>query len=84
MICLVARDFVLRIVRAGVVDVAFIVHVFGVHPHDVTGDPADLGIPTHVIADLERVCHNASREAYFRKCASVLVALKVDRQPAKR
>ena len=84
MICLVARDFVLRIVRAGVVDVAFIVHVFGVHPHDVTGDPADLGIPTHVIADLERFCHDASREAFSGKCASALVALKVDRQRVRR
>jgi hypothetical protein len=84
MIRLVALDFVLRIIRARVVDVAFVIHILGVHSHDATGHPAGLGIPTHVIADLERVCHNASREAYFRKCASVLVALKVDRQPAKR
>jgi hypothetical protein len=55
-----------------------------VHPHDVTGHPADLGIPTHVIADLERFCHDASREAYFKKCASALVALKVDRQRVRR
>jgi hypothetical protein len=84
MICLVALDFVLRIIRAGVVDVAFVIHVLGVYPHDVTGDPADLGIPTHVIADLERFCHDASREAYFKKCASALVALKVDRQRVRR
>jgi hypothetical protein len=66
MICLVALDFVLRVARAGVMDVAFIVHVLGVNSHDVTGDPADLGIPTHVITDFERICHDASHNAYFQ------------------
>lgn len=62
MIRLVALDLILWIVRAGVVDVAFVIHVFGMHPHDPTGDPARFGIPAHVIAELETSCHSATQE----------------------
>ena len=62
MIRLVALDLILWVVRAGVVDVAFVIHVFGMHPHDPTGDPARFGIPAHVIAELETSCHNATQE----------------------
>src|SRR6266851_5965828 len=60
MIGLVAFDLVLRVVRAGVMDVALIGHIFGVHPHYPACDPACFGIPAHVIADLEYSRHDAS------------------------
>ena len=62
MIRLVALDLILRIVRAGMVNVAFVVHVFSMHPHDTTVDPACFGIPAHVIAELETSCHSATQE----------------------
>jgi hypothetical protein len=58
MIGFVASDLVLWIVHVGVVDVAFVVYVLGVHPHDTSADPARFGIPTHVIADLEYLGHD--------------------------
>jgi hypothetical protein len=60
MIGLVAFDLVLRVVRAGVMAVALIGHIFGVHPHYPACDPACFGIPAHVIADLEYSRHDAS------------------------
>ena len=60
VIGLVALDLILRIVRARVMDIAFIVHVLCVHPHDTAAHPAGFGIPAHVIADLECLCHGES------------------------
>src|SRR5262245_50149724 len=60
MIGLVALNLVLWVIRAGVMDVALIGHIFGMHPRDPAGDPACLGIPAHVIADLEYSRHDAS------------------------
>src|SRR5579871_2821338 len=57
MIGLVALDLVLRVVRAGVMDITFVGHFLSVHPHYPAGDPARLGIPAHVIADVERSRH---------------------------
>jgi hypothetical protein len=62
MIRLVALDLKLWIVRAGVMDVAFVIHVFGMHPHDPASDPARFGIPAHVVADLQTSCHRAAQE----------------------
>jgi hypothetical protein len=53
----IAFDFVLRLVFAGVMDITFVVHVFGVHPHDFAPDPAGFRIPTHTIADFEFLGH---------------------------
>ena len=36
----IAFDFVLRLLFARVMDVAFIIHIFGVHAHDFAADPA--------------------------------------------
>src|ERR1043166_3713143 len=47
---LVALDLVLRLILAGVVDVAFVIHVLGVHPDDAAADAPGLGIPADVIA----------------------------------
>jgi hypothetical protein len=45
----VAFDLVLRIIIARMMDIAFVVHVSCVHPHNETTDPTGFGIPTHVI-----------------------------------
>ena len=58
VIGLVAFDLVLRIILARVVDIAFVVHVARMHPHDMAADPAGFGIPTYVIADFEDLCHH--------------------------
>jgi hypothetical protein len=57
VIGLVAFDFVLRIILARVMDVAFVVHVARMHPDDTATDPASFRIPTYVIADFECPCH---------------------------
>jgi hypothetical protein len=57
MIGLVAFDLVLRIILARMMDVAFVVHVARMDPHDTAADPASFGIPTYVIADFEFLCH---------------------------
>jgi len=57
MSSLFAFDFVLRLVFARVMDVAFVIHVFGVHAHNFAADPASLRIPTYVIANFEPSCH---------------------------
>jgi hypothetical protein len=57
MIRFVAFDLVLWIVRARVVDMAFVVNIPGVHAHDAATDPAGFGIPADVITDLEYLHH---------------------------
>lgn len=54
----VAFDLVLWIVLARMMDIAFVVHVARMHPHDMTTDAAGFGIPTYVIADSEFLSHN--------------------------
>src|SRR5689334_15416427 len=49
----IALDLVLRFILAGVVRVAFIIHVFGVHPHNAASDPPRFRIPRDMIADFE-------------------------------
>jgi hypothetical protein len=58
MIGLVAFDLILRILRARVMDVTLVVHVFPVHALDGAAHPAGLGIPAHVIADLKCFGHD--------------------------
>ena len=53
VIGLVALDLILRFVGARVMDIAFVVHVFGVHADDLAAHPAGFRIPADVIADLE-------------------------------
>ena len=57
VICLVALDLVLGFIDTRVMDVAFVVHVLRMHPHDMSADPASFGIPGYVIADLECLGH---------------------------
>jgi len=60
MIGFVAFNLVLWIVRARVMDIAFIVHVPRVNAYDTPADPARFGIPTHVIANFEYLRHHES------------------------
>jgi hypothetical protein len=48
----IAFDFVLRIVLARVVDMAFVVHVFGVDLDDFAPHPPCFRIPADMIADV--------------------------------
>ena len=57
---LVAPNLVLRLVFAGMMDVAFIAHVLGVHADDFAAHPTGLRVPAHVIANLEYLCHGGS------------------------
>jgi len=61
---LVALDLILRIVRTGVMDVTFIIHVLCVHPHNTAAYPAGFGVPADVIADLECLGHGACRKRF--------------------
>jgi len=60
MVGLVALNLVLRVIRAGVMNVALVGHILGVHPHNPAGDPACLGIPANMIADLEHSSHDGA------------------------
>lgn len=57
VIGLIALNFVLRIAFAGVMNIAFVIYIFGVNSHNLTTDPASLRIPNNVIADLESLFH---------------------------
>jgi hypothetical protein len=57
MLCFIALDLILRVIRARVMCVALVVNVFGVHPYDFPADPTDLGIPAYVIADFKIFHH---------------------------
>ena len=54
-------DFVLWVILARVMGVAFVIHVFGVHSHNSAGDPAGFRIPTYVISNFEYPCHSGFR-----------------------
>src|SRR5581483_6077941 len=68
MIGLVALDFVLGILLAGVVRVSLVVGVAGMHLDDRAADAPGLGIPGHVVADLEFSAHGAG--TVFRPSSS--------------
>jgi hypothetical protein len=53
VIGLVAFDFVLGFVLAGVVDVSFVIHVRRMHLDDFPADPPGLRIPAYTVTQLE-------------------------------
>jgi hypothetical protein len=57
MSSLFAFDFVLRLIFARVMDVAFVIHVFCVHADDFAADPASFRTPTHPITNFEPLGH---------------------------
>src|SRR5215470_6781345 len=50
---LVALDFVLRVILAGVMRVPFVIDISGMHFDNLAADAAGLRVPGHMIADLE-------------------------------
>src|SRR5437016_9406680 len=71
---LAALDFVLRIVLARVVGVAFEVHISRMHLDDCAADAPGLRIPGYSISNLELFHHNglssvsaAARELVYRQ-----------------
>jgi hypothetical protein len=67
---LIAFDFVLRLLFTRVMDIAFVVHVFGVHARDFAADPASFRIPTHVIANFELLGHGECPGIWTNKRSS--------------
>jgi hypothetical protein len=57
MIRLAALDFVLWIVRARMMGVAFDLEIASIHAGDRAADAPRLGIPAHAIMDLEVLRH---------------------------
>src|SRR5687767_9878104 len=60
MIGLVALDLVLGIVFRRAMPMALVVEIPGVDGDDGPGHPASLGVPAHMIPNLERPCHHAA------------------------
>ena len=75
MIGLIALNLVLRVIRAGVMDVALVGHIHSVHPHYPAGDPACLGIPAHAIADFEHSRHDASQPEAGQRLVKYLIQM---------
>lgn len=74
---LVAFDFILRIVRRGVMRVAFVEKILGVDGDDLSRHPTGLGIPAYVIPDFEFFLHFVSKgleSGYFSICKSTGVS----------
>jgi hypothetical protein len=65
VIGLIALDFVLRIIRAGVVRVALVIDVLGMHLDDPAADAPGLRVPGHVVADFELSWHDGSPRIRF-------------------
>jgi len=60
VICLVALDLVLRVFLTRMMHVSFVVHVLRMHLHDLTADVSSLGVPDHVVANLELLLHDTA------------------------
>ena len=71
VIGLVAFDLVLWIVLARMMDIAFVVQVARVHPHDTAAYSASFGIPSYVIADFECLCQYVILAPYTSSCSFV-------------
>ena len=53
VIRLVALDFILGLVRTGVMGMALVVHIFGMDLYDLSTDPARLRVPGYMVANFE-------------------------------
>ena len=53
MVCLIAFDFILRLIRVGVMCVSFVVDVLCMDLNNPAADTSGLGIPGDVVADFE-------------------------------
>jgi hypothetical protein len=64
VIGLVALDFILRLVRCSMVDVAFVIDVPSMDFDDFSAHPPGFRIPAHVIANLERLDHSSAARLF--------------------
>jgi hypothetical protein len=55
---LFAFDLILRLIFVCVMDVAFVIQIFGVDAHDFAADSTSFRIPTHAIANFEPWGHS--------------------------
>src|SRR6266550_7376228 len=83
VIGLVAFDFVLGLVLAGVVDVSFVVHILCMHLDDSPADPPSLGIPAYTVTHLESLCHPSTPGTSCRGALNHLMLLPLSRRPAR-
>src|SRR5258708_3927480 len=83
VIGLVAFDFVLGFVLAGVVDVSFVVHVRHMHLDDSPADPPSLGIPAYTVTHLESLCHPSTPGTSCRGPLNHLMPLILCGLPAR-
>ena len=49
----IALDFVLRIVWAGMMRIAFVIHVVGMNPDNPAADMSGFGIPCNMVSDFK-------------------------------
>jgi len=59
MIGFIALDFILRLIRAGMVNVTFVGNVTPMHLDNFSTNPASFRIPTYMIANLEGLTHGS-------------------------
>jgi hypothetical protein len=59
VIGLIALNFVLGYVLAGVMSITFVIQIFGVHFYNLAADPASLRVPDYAITDLESLFHRS-------------------------
>jgi len=57
VIGLIAFDFILRIIRAGVVRMSLVIYISCMHLNDLAADASCFGVPGHVVADFELFRH---------------------------
>lgn len=57
VVCFVAFNLVLRVFLTGVMNVAFVIHVFDMDLNDRAAYPASFRVPAHVIAHSKRPSH---------------------------
>src|SRR5271157_1309910 len=55
---LIALDFILRIIRSGVVYVSLVINICCMHRNDLAADAPGFRVPGHVIADFELSWHH--------------------------
>ena len=57
MVGFIALDFILRLIRTGVMSVSFVADIPRMHLDNLAADASGFGIPAHVVADFEAFRH---------------------------
>ena len=77
MIRLATLDYVLRIVRARMVRIAFDLELASMYAGDHAADTPRLGIPAHAIMDLEALRHGRSIRCHRRTAKKAVPAMNI-------